>query len=286
MLHITGKSDSQGYLMQVNWIVAIFVSLTDSSSHLRQILWRWVYNKIASRDVSGKFVFMNYGYNDDKEEHFQLNNQDESSRYYIQLYNHIIKDIDLCDKNIIEVGCGRGGGGSFLLRYKNPLSYTGIDLSAAAIEWCKRQYQFTNAHWVQGLANALPVNDNSVDVVLNVESSHCYPSMNGFLREVKRVLRASGYMAFCDIRRSSGIETLDNNINASGLRVLKRYEITSKVLNALDQISPTRDSQITSVFPPIFQKAVRDFAAVKDTAVYNMLKNGQMQYLCYLLQKP
>lgn len=47
----------------------------------------------------------------------------------------------------------------------------------------------------------------------------------------------------------------------------------------------TRDSQITSIFPSIFHKAVRDFAAVKDTTVYNMLKNGQMQYLCYLLQK-
>jgi ubiquinone/menaquinone biosynthesis C-methylase UbiE len=271
--------------MQVNWIVAIFVSLTESSSRLRQILWRWVYNKIAFKDTSGKFVFMNYGYNDDKEECLSLNNQDEPFRYFIQLYNHVVKDIDLHNKNIIEVGCGRGGGGSFLLRYKNPLSYTGVDLSETAIEWCKRQFQFANAHWVQGIADALPIPDNSVDVVINVESSHCYPSMEKFIGEVKRVLSPNGYMAFCDIRRSSGIEALDKNINASGLRVLKRYEITSQVLDALDQVSSTRDSQISSVFPSIFRKAVRDFAAVKDTAVYNMLKNGQMQYLCYLLQK-
>jgi ubiquinone/menaquinone biosynthesis C-methylase UbiE len=271
--------------MQTNWIVAIFVSLTDSSSRLRQILWRWVYNKIASKDRSGKFVFMNYGYNDEKEEHIPLQKQDEPFRHFIHLYDHVVKNLDLRDKNIIEVGCGRGGGGSFLLRYKNPRSYTGIDLSDAAIEWCKRQFQFSNAHWIQGVADALPVPDNSADVVINVESSHCYPSMEGFLREVKRVLRPNGYMTFCDLRRSSGIEALDNNINASGLRVLKRYEITSQVLHALDQISPTRDSQITSVFPSIFRKAVRNFAAVKDTAVYNMLKKGQMNYLCYLLQK-
>jgi ubiquinone/menaquinone biosynthesis C-methylase UbiE len=271
--------------MQVNWIVAIFVSLTESSSRLRQILWRWVYNKIAFKDTSGKFVFMNYGYNDNKEECLSLNNQDEPFRYFIQLYNHVVKDIDLHDKNIIEVGCGRGGGGSFLLRYKNPLSYTGVDLSETAIEWCKRQFQFTNAHWVQGVADTLPVSDNSADVVINVESSHCYPSMEKFLGEVKRVLSPNGYMAFCDIRRSSGVQALDKSINASGLGVLKRYEITSQVLDALDQISSIRDSQITSVFPSIFRKAVRDFAAVKDTAVYNMLKNGEMQYLCYLLQK-
>lgn len=271
--------------MKVNWIVAIFTTLTDSSSRLRRLLWQWVYNKIASRDTSGKFLFMNYGYDDEQEEPLLLNSQDEPFRFFIQLYDHVVKDIDLCDKNIIEVGCGRGGGGSYLLRYKNLRSYTGIDLSEAAIDWCKNQFQFTNSHWIKGAADALPIPDNSADVVINVESSHCYPSLEGFLSEVKRVLQLNGYMAFCDLRRSSGIEILDKNINASGLRVLKRYEITSQVLHALDQISSVRDSQITSIFPSIFHKTVRDFAAVKNTAIYNMLKNGQMQYLCYLLQK-
>src|SRR5690242_17305191 len=104
MLHIIGND--KDISMQVNWFVAIFVSLTDSSSRLRQILWRWAYNKIASRDISGKFVFMNYGYNNEKEEHLPLNNQDESFRHYIQLYNNVVKDLDLSNKNIIEVGCG------------------------------------------------------------------------------------------------------------------------------------------------------------------------------------
>lgn len=271
--------------MKVNWIVVLFVSLADASSRLRQILWRWVYNKIAYRDTSGKFVFMNYGYNDEKDKNLPLSEQEEPFRYYIQLYNHVVKDINLHDKDIIEVGCGRGGGGAFLLRHKNPRSNLGIDLSEKAVEWCKRHFQFVNGSWKQGLADALPVSDNSFDVVINVESSHCYPSMDKFLGEVKRVLRPNGYLAFCDIRRFSGVEKLDANIFASGLHVIKQWEITSQVLSALNQVSHTRDSQIKSVFPALFQGAIRDFAAVKDTAIYNMLKNGEMKYLCYLLQK-
>jgi ubiquinone/menaquinone biosynthesis C-methylase UbiE len=272
-------------LMKVNWIAAVFVALTDSSSRLRQILWHWVYNIIAFRDTSGKFIFMNYGYDDNKDEPLLLEKQDEPYRYFIQLYNHVVKDIDLQNKDIVEVGCGRGGGGAFLLRYKNLRSYAGIDLSETAIKWCNRQLQFANASWTQGLADALPVPDNSVDVVVNVESSHCYPSMEKFLSEVRRALRPNGYMAFCDIRRSSGVDKLDANITASGLQVIKRYEITHQVLDALDHVTHLRDSQITSVFPAMFRRAVRDFAAVKGTAVYNMLKTGQMKYLCYLLQK-
>lgn len=270
--------------VKVNWLVALFVGLTDSSTRLRQILWRWVYNKIAHRDTSGKFLFMNYGFHDEMNA-ISLNDEDEPFRYFIQLYNHIVKDIDLQNKDVIEVGCGRGGGGAFLLNYKNPRSYTGIDLSETAIVWCRRQFQFANARWIQGFADALPVPDNSMDVVVNVESSHCYPSMASFLSEVNRTLKPNGYMAFCDIRRISGIEALDANIATSGLNVLKRHEITTHVFDALDHISHTRDLQITSIFPAMFHRAIRDFAAVKDTTVYNMLKTGQMKYLFYLLQK-
>lgn len=271
--------------MKTNLITAIFVMLTESSSRLRQTLWRAVYNKIASRDTSGKFVFMNYGYNNENEKSLQLNNQDEPFRYFIQLYNHVVNDLDLNNKKIIEVGCGRGGGGSFLLRYKNLQSYTGIDLSEAAIEWCKLHYSFANAHWMQGFADKLPIPDESCDVVVNVESSHCYPSMEKFLDEVKRILKPDGYMAFCDLRRSSEIETLENNINKSGLSIIKRNEITSSVLDALDHVSQIRDAQIASVFPPLFRNALRDFAAVKNTGIYNMLKSGQMKYVSYLLKK-
>ncbi len=268
-----------------NWLVTIFVTLTQSSSHLRQRLWHWLYNKIATKDKTGKFVFMNYGYHDEKEDRLPLQAQDEPFRYFIQLYNHVVKEIDLHNKNILEVGCGRGGGGSFLLRYKNLCSYTGIDLSEIAIAWCQRQYDFSNGQWMQGVANALPVADNSMDVVVNVESSHCYPSMEKFFGEVKRVLRPNGYMAFCDLRPSSQITTLDHTIHSSGLQVLKRNEITSQVMSALDQVSSTRDSHITTIFPTLLHGAVRDLAAVKDSAVYQMLKDGKMQYFCYLLQK-
>ncbi|HEV2613963.1 MAG TPA: class I SAM-dependent methyltransferase [Gammaproteobacteria bacterium] len=271
--------------MKTNWLSTLFITLTEFSYRLKQTLWHWVYNKIARRDVSGKFVFMNYGYDNKTDTPLILKQQDEPYRYFIQLYNHVVKDIDLKNKAIIEVGCGRGGGGNFLLQYKNPSSYIGIDLSEAAIIWCKNQFKFTNSQWMQGSADALPTPNNSVDIVINVESSHCYPSMEKFLQEVKRVLKPNGYMAFCDLRSASEIAKLESHIAASGLVVINQSEITSQVLQALDKVSSTREAEIMSVFPTLFHRAVRDFAGVKDTAVYNMLKAGEMKYLCYLLQK-
>lgn len=49
----------------------------------------------------------------------------------------------------MEVGSGRGGGGSFIIRYKKPRSFIGIDLSEKAINWCKHYFQFKNTSWIQ-----------------------------------------------------------------------------------------------------------------------------------------
>lgn len=271
--------------MKANWIVILFIALINTSSRLRQRLWHWVYNKIASKDTSGKFVFMNYGYKDDDSlAPLSLKQEDEPFRYFIQLYHFVVKDINLENKDIMEVGCGRGGGGAFILRYKNPRSFVGIDLSETAIQWCQQHIPFKNATWVTGFADALPVADESIDVVVNVESSHCYPSMAKFLSEVKRTLRPNGYLAFCDLRRLSDIGNLEMAFTNSELEIIKHHDITPQVLNALNHISHERDDHITTVFPSLLRPAVRDFAAVKNTAVYNMLESGQMKYFFYLLQ--
>jgi ubiquinone/menaquinone biosynthesis C-methylase UbiE len=272
--------------VKVNWLIVLFLTWLNKFLYLRQKLWRWVYNKVIATDKLGNFLFMNYGYQDESDgSALFLESGDEPCRYFIQLYNFVVRDIDLQAKAVMEVGCGRGGGGSFILRYKNPRSYIGIDLSEEAINWCKSHFQWVNAHWIQASASFLPVADNSVDVIINVESSHCYPNMKHFLSEVKRTLRLGGYFAFCDLRHVSSVEKLDQDLTSFGLELVKSYKITPYVLNALSHISKTRDEQITSVFPKLFRSAVRDFAAVKATRIYRMLETGQMQYLFYLLKK-
>lgn len=271
--------------MKATFITNIFVTLVDASIYLRQYLWRWVYNLIAKRDKHGHFLFMNYGYYDQTEPPLILTPEDQTYRTYINLYNHVVQDLDLQNKCLVEVGCGRGGGGSFIVRYKKPLSYTGIDVSEQAISWCQKTFISPAMSWKQGSAESLPVAENSVDVVINVESSHCYPSMPNFLREVKRILKPQGHFAYCDMRRLSGLSEVEYAIQSGGLQILKQEDITQQVLNALDHTSSQRDAEVAAVFHPLFQGTFRAFAGVKDTTVYNMLKNGEMKYFSYLLRK-
>lgn len=237
-------------------------------------------------DKAGELSFINYGYDDEGEQNpLALQNHDEPYRFAIQLYNHVIKDLDTHDKDLLEVGCGQGGGGAFILNHMAPRTYTGLDLSETAIKRCAEKFLLTNARWLQGSAVKMPLPNQCMDIVLNVESSHCYPCIKTFLSEVKRVLRPNGYFALCDLRATKDVKIFDHQIKHSGLRLVERQIITPQVLQALDQISVQRETMIKALFPWYLVNAAYDFFAIKGSGVYEMLETGKLVYLSYLLEK-
>ena len=85
---------------------------------------------------------MNYGYapvNGDIDAP-SLAPSDEPDRLCIQLYLHAIDQSDLRDKDVLEVGSGRGGGASYISRCLQPRTMTGMDFSQAAMELCHRHH--------------------------------------------------------------------------------------------------------------------------------------------------
>ncbi len=271
--------------MRPSVIASSFFVLTKLLPHLRPALWRFWYDSLATRDSAGELLFMNYGYDGGGFE-LPLAPSDEPFRYAIQLYAHVVSGVELRDRDVLEVGSGRGGGGSFLIRYLKPRSYTGVDLSDAAIKWCQQQLSFPNGRWICGRADKIPVADSSIDAVVNVESSHTYPSMAEFLSEVFRVLRPGGYFAFCDVRTSDQLPELDRQLSESGLSRVAFRVITQHVISALDGITPKREQQIERYVPSFFQPAFRDFAGVQHSVLYNMLVQQQLHYVSSLLRKP
>ncbi|CDZ78849.1 Phthiotriol/phenolphthiotriol dimycocerosates methyltransferase [Legionella massiliensis] len=269
--------------MKSSKAMKIYRFLTRLSPYLRLVLVRWVYNKYATNNNSGKNIFLNYGYQDDTT--LALKPEDEQNRFFIQLYHRVVQAIDLQGKDLAEIGCGQGAGGVYLVEYYKPRSYIGIDLSEKAIAFCQQHNQSENMQWLQGSADKLPIPDESVDVVINVESSHLYPSMEGFISEVQRILRPKGYLAFADLRQRSQVEALDKCFSDSGMQRLERFDITPQVLRSLAGISDRRKAHINATYPAIWRHAACEISAVKGSAVYNGFINGEQKYLCYLLQK-
>jgi ubiquinone/menaquinone biosynthesis C-methylase UbiE len=271
--------------MRPSIIAGGFFALTQLVPRWRRPLWQFWYDTLARKDVANDLLFMNYGY-DDGELGPALESADEPFRYAIQLYAATLRGLEVRGRDVLEVGSGRGGGGSFILRYCAPKSYMGVDLSRAAIERCQRELPHPQARWVRGHADALPAESESVDIVVNVESSHSYPSMPGFLRDVYRVLRPGAHFALADVRKADQMPELESQIANSGFARVAQVTITPHVLRALDGISGLREQQIAAQVPRLFRAAFRDFAGIKDSVLYTMLRDGRLVYVRYVLLKP
>ncbi len=74
-------------------------------------------------------VFLNWGYEEDPPMGLPLTPSDEPNRYCIQLYHRTATQTDLSGKKVLEVSCGHGGGGAYLIQTLHPASYTGLDFN-------------------------------------------------------------------------------------------------------------------------------------------------------------
>jgi ubiquinone/menaquinone biosynthesis C-methylase UbiE len=266
----------------------LFARLGASSPHLRRSLWRCWYDLLAGRYQQADWTFMNYGYaaTDALAGRLSLAHSDEANRYSIQLYHHLVSTVDLRGARVLEVGCGRGGGCSYLARYLQPASVTGIDFSAKAIDFCNRVHAVPGLSFQQGDAEALPCEAGAFDVVINVESSHCYGSVPTFLGEVFRVLQPGGYFLWADLRAEERLSETRRQFDEAGFRCREEKMITPHVLRALELISERKRETIRRLVPRLLVPCVEDFAGVRGTRVYESLRSGVIQYPSCVLQKP
>src|SRR5690606_12033898 len=122
--------------------------------------------------------------------------------------HYLAAKAEIKGKHVLEVGSGRGGGARYVAGSFQPASYTGMDIAQSAVDLANKIHILPNLRFIQGSAEAIPLADSSIDVVLNVESCHAYGSVDNFLREVKRVLKPGGYLLLVDFRDVKNMDLL------------------------------------------------------------------------------
>ncbi len=250
---------------------------------LETALVRTLYSTIGLVLKNEDSSFLNYGYAplDANTIGLKLVPEDETDRYSIQLYSRIAGARDLRGKDVLEIGCGRGGGASFIARYLRPASMTGVDLSARAVRHCRRSHRVQGLTFMRGEAGHLPFPPNSFDAVVNVESSHCYPSFDRFLGEVGRVLRPNGYFLFADFRNRDEVVRLREQLKEQ-FTIVEEEFITPNVVRALELDSDRRNLLIQKRAPRFLHKGLRDFASVNGSPIFDAFSSDALQYFRFV----
>ncbi|MCK5919750.1 MAG: class I SAM-dependent methyltransferase [Methylococcales bacterium] len=249
---------------------------------------RW-FEFISKLNSGTAMLFMNYGYADLDPDApiLKLLPKDEGPRYSTQLYHHTANAIDLHGKDIIEIGCGRGGGSDYVQRYLRPKSTIGVDLAASAIEFCNKHYDVEGLSFERGNAEELTYPDGSFDAILNVESSICYQHVEQFFSEVVRLLKPGGYFLYADLRNLEEIEEWEAQLARMPLEMIEQEDITPNVLRSLDLDHDRKQSLINKYAPRFLHKPFNEFAGMKDSQFfYGAFKNRTKIYRRYLFRKP
>jgi SAM-dependent methyltransferase len=267
-------------------IARTFLWLTRTLPQLRRLMWRSLFEVLAARFPAEWWTFMNYGYHDPAMALPTMAPADLENRYAFQLYQRVVDGQDLTGQDVLEIGCGRGGGAASLSRYWEPRRVVGVDVSRRAVEFCRRVHRAERLSFLPGDAEAVPCPAESFDVVVNVESSFCYGSMERFLVEVRRLLRPGGYFLFADIRLREEVAELRAALRASGLELMREADITANVAAALRLDSHRRRAASRGVLPWPAQRWFDIFLGIDGTRIPEGLASGQMVYLCYKFRKP
>lgn len=267
-----------------------------SAPILKHLFFKMMYGTVARASISkSDMVFMNYGYSSDEfDSSVRLEARDENDRYSIQIYEYLFQGADMTGRRVLEVGCGRGGGVSYVARYKRPEVAVGVDFSNTQVRFCRRVHRLENARFMAGNAIDLPLGDNEFDAVINVESSHCYPDLTKFFRQACRVLKPGGsfyYTDFIPIGSSESppnvLDVILEKLKGAGFEIVRAEDITDNVVRALDKTDEWKKAFYEKDLASAALKAtVGDLLATKESESYRLFKDHASIYYAIHARKP
>jgi ubiquinone/menaquinone biosynthesis C-methylase UbiE len=235
---------------------------------------------------SSEWHFMNYGYSPKANEHQSGICSSTMQLYPMQMYHYLATKTPVAGRKLLEVGSGRGGGARYITECLKPSSYTGMDIAGNAVRLANKLHAMPNLKFIQGSAEDIPLPDNSVDVVLNVESCHGYGSVPQFLSETKRVLMPGGHLLLVDFRNSEdNMKVFIEQLKESGLEFVEQENISPNVIEAIEAEDKSKNEMIKKLVPTRWQKLFSQFAGTVGSPFHQTLCQGSRQYYRFVLRK-
>lgn len=236
------------------------------------------YSLIAQAFADPWFTFMNYGYVGDLSVPL-LGAGEEMSREAVGMYHVVCSATALAGRDVLEIGCGRGGGAAFVAREHAPQSMSAIDATASNILACRAAHpQVTFEHM---RAEELAFADASFDAVLCIESCKYYRPFRAFVEGARRVLRPGGTLLLALYGSDDTLAAIAEAF--ADWQLQREIDLSAGVRTALAQLSaelPGRLALRETLHDPALY---RDFFGAVLAA--ENLRSGEQRYVCFVLRR-
>jgi ubiquinone/menaquinone biosynthesis C-methylase UbiE len=101
--------------------------------------------------------------------------------------------LEICkNKTVLDIASGEGYGSNIL---SGEAKYVyGVDIDENTIEKAKKKYKKGNLEFLVGSTSAIPLEDNTVDIVISYETLEHHDEHNEMMVEIIRVLKPEGML--------------------------------------------------------------------------------------------
>jgi SAM-dependent methyltransferase len=239
-------------------------------------------NSLAEAGIGRFATFLNYGYVPNGNEQFAVVEPHEVWNINsVKLLLEAVGGTAICDRDVIDIGCGRGGNIVALAKYFKPKTMVGLDVCPANIAYCSSKNRLPAASYLVADAENIPFTNESFDVVLNMESAHAYPNRAKFYAEVYRILRPGGTFLYTELMPAEQVERNVRLLKEAGLSVIRNQDVTSNVLlscegNAKQRTGPQGIAKQAGADMNIAD--IGDFIALPGSKKYQEMSSGTGQY--------
>ncbi|MFN3431041.1 MAG: class I SAM-dependent methyltransferase [Candidatus Sericytochromatia bacterium] len=250
-----------------------------------KLFWRSWYSFLAwySERQGATFSCMNWGYDDGRA---LVDGPFAAERYPLQLYHALTESTPLAGRVVVDASCGRGGGLHYLASAFRPAMAHGVDYTPGNVAIAQKAFgdQGLPLSYRQGDAETLQgFDDASVDAVLSVEASHCYPDIDAFFAAARRVLKPGGHLLWTDFMPTERLSELRRQFGAH-FDVVEERDITPHVLAAMRADAPRRQALIERHSAGFLKPVMRNFAAADESCdTVQRFITGSHTYFIYKL---
>jgi ubiquinone/menaquinone biosynthesis C-methylase UbiE len=95
-------------------------------------------------------------------------------------------------KNVLDLASGEGYGSHLMSTVAE--NVTGVDISQEAVSHAQSKYKRNNLRFLNGSADKVPIDSNSIDIVVSFETIEHHDKHEEMMLEIKRVLKSDGLL--------------------------------------------------------------------------------------------
>ncbi|MPT33962.1 MAG: class I SAM-dependent methyltransferase [Flavobacterium sp.] len=106
------------------------------------------------------------------------------------LHRYAIAQQYVTGKTVLDIASGEGYGTNLLS--ENAAFVYGVDIDETTVAAATRKYHKNNIRFQQGSTSSIPLENQSVDVVVSFETIEHHDQHDEMMREIKRVLKPGG----------------------------------------------------------------------------------------------